>query len=53
MAPEQEDRGVEDGEVETVSDGIVLHGQSEVDEEGHVLDGTGRPAKSEDHLATD
>lgn len=48
MSPHQEDRGVELEE-----DEIIMSGQAQVDEEGHVLDGTGRPAKAEDDTATD
>lgn len=48
MAPQQEDRGVEEE-----SDNIILQGEGAVDEGGHVLDATGRPAKAEDDLAGD
>lgn len=48
MAPEQEDRGVD-----PENEDIVLSGPGEIDEEEHVLDATGRPAKPEDDLAGD
>jgi hypothetical protein len=48
MGEDHEDRGVELGE-----DEIPLAGTVDVDEQGHVLDATGRPAKEEYDKATD